>query len=49
MKNAEKRIERDVFRIMRHKLKGKNSEVELKCWRMVKVSKVIFSRFSVLL
>ena len=48
MKNAEKRIERDVFRIMRYKLKGKNSEVELKCWRMVKVAKAIFSRFGVL-
>ena len=47
MTNIEKRIERDVFRIMRHKLKGKNSEVELKCWRMVKVAKVIFSRFGV--
>lgn len=32
---------------MRHKLKGKNSEVELKCWQMVNIAKAINGRFGV--
>ena len=48
MSDLDKRVQRDVFRIMRHKLKGKNSEVELKCWRIVKVASAISLRFGVL-
>ncbi|WP_371188872.1 hypothetical protein [Thalassotalea maritima] len=41
------KIEKDVFRIMRHKLKGKSSAVELKCWQMVTIAKAIHERFGV--
>lgn len=47
MSDSDKRVQRDVFRIMRNKLKGKNSEVEIKCWRMVKVARAISLRFHV--
>lgn len=44
----EKKIHGEVFRIMRHKMKGRNSNVELKCWQMVSVSKLIYKRFGVM-
>ncbi|MBQ4862681.1 hypothetical protein J8L98_13375 [Pseudoalteromonas sp. MMG013] len=43
-----KKIEKDVFRIMRHKIKGSNNQVELTCWRMVSIAKAINQRFSVM-
>jgi proteasome lid subunit RPN8/RPN11 len=45
--HQERRIEREVFRIMRHKIKGKNSDVELRCWQMVTIAKSIYKRFKV--
>lgn len=44
----ERQIEGEVFRIMRHKLKGRNRDSELKCWQMVTVSKAIYQRFGVM-
>lgn len=40
-------IEREVFRIMRHKLKGKSSDVELRCWQMITIAKSIYKSFKV--
>lgn len=44
----KKRIERDIFRIMKKKLKGNKLDVELRCWQMVKVAESIHRRFGVL-